>query len=105
MPPAKLLAVVVLATLPEDKKKILYCEDMSEMTLNYLILINGRKCPEEVSMKEQLLVTVASVGIGVGCALMLEGLFPALVAFPLAMSIVGGLFSGAVYYGMHRITA
>lgn len=56
-------------------------------------------------MKEQLIVTVSSVGIGVGCALMLEGLFPALVAFPLAMSIVGGLFSGATYYGMYRIMA
>lgn len=56
-------------------------------------------------MKEQLIVTVSSVGVGVGCALMLEGLFPALVAFPLAMSIIGGLFSGATYYGMYRIVA
>ena len=60
--------------------------------------------PEEAFMN-QVVTTVASVGVGVGCALMLEGLFPALVAFPLAMSVVGGLFSGAVYYGMYRVTA
>lgn len=56
-------------------------------------------------MREQLLMTISSVGVGVGCALILEGLFPTLTAFPLAMSIAGGLFSGAMYYGMHRITA
>lgn len=56
-------------------------------------------------MKEQLIMTVASIMVGVGCALIVGGIFPTLMALPLAMSIVGGLFSGATYYGMYRIVA
>lgn len=53
----------------------------------------------------QLVMTFASVMVGVGCALMLEEIFPALMAWPLATSLAGGLFSGAVYYYVHRMVA
>ena len=60
--------------------------------------------PEEVRMG-QMVMTFASMMVGVGCALMLEGIFPALATWPLAVSLAGGLFSGSAYYAVYRITA
>ena len=57
--------------------------------------------PEEVRMG-QMVMTFASMMVGVGCALMLEGIFPALATWPLAVSLAGGLFSGAAYYAVIR---
>lgn len=53
----------------------------------------------------QLVMMAASIMVGVGCALIVGGIFHTLMTLPLAMSIVGGLFSGATYYGMYRIVA
>lgn len=53
----------------------------------------------------QMVMTFASVMVGVGCALILEGIFPVLATWPLAVSLAGGLFSGAAYYAVYRITA
>ena len=45
----------------------------------------------------QLVMMVASIMVGVGFALIIGALFPVLMTLPLVMSIVGGLFSGAMY--------
>lgn len=53
----------------------------------------------------QAVMTIASIMVGVGLALLLEGLFPALMGWPLLMTIFGGVASGATYYGFYRIVA
>lgn len=74
------------------------------MTLNYLILINGRKCPEEVSMRDEIILLISSIMVGVGIAALIEGVFPILVNYPLMMSITGGIISGATYYTIHWLS-
>lgn len=52
-------------------------------------------------MRDEIILLVSSILIGLGLALLIEGIFPVLVAYPLAMSILGGIISGATYYAIH----
>ena len=55
-------------------------------------------------MKDSLILLISSVMVGLGLAVLLEGIFPQLIDYPLVMSVFGGIISGATYYIIHRLT-
>lgn len=55
-------------------------------------------------MRDEIILLISSIGVGVGIATLINEIFPILVDYPLAMSIFGGIISGAIYYFIHLLS-
>lgn len=55
-------------------------------------------------MRDEIILLISSIMVGVGIAVLIEGIFPILVDYPLMMSIFGGIISGVIYYFIHLLS-
>lgn len=55
-------------------------------------------------MRDQIILLISSIAIGVGIATLINEIFPILVDYPLVMSIFGGIISGTIYYFIHWLS-
>lgn len=55
-------------------------------------------------MRDEIILLISSIMVGIGIAALIEGIFPMLVGHPLMMSIFGGIISGATYYTIYWLS-